>query len=129
MNESDGQTQGIRGSESVQNVRTDSDRSEIVERVSAGTGNQPLAAYRKSSSSGIATYDPLGGVLDQLIDDAERQKVKSQECIDWYKQELQEYEAKLENLRKLKELQLQQQQQQLPIESSNHSNSEQNLAG
>ena len=128
MNDSHGQTQGIRGSESLQDVRTDSDGSAAIERVSTGIGNQPIAAYREGSSPGVTAYDTIGGVLDQLIDDAERQKVKSQECIDWYKQELQEYEAKLENLRKLKQLQLQQQQQQQQLEQSNDSDSGESLA-
>jgi hypothetical protein len=124
MQEKDGQTQRIRGNKNTQDVRTDSHWGENVERVGAGVGNQPLATDRENSSSGIATYDPLGGVLDQLIDDAEKQWVKSQECIVWYQQEAQEYKQKLDKLRKLKELQQQQQQQQTltaATESFNHS--------
>ena len=47
-------------------------------------------------------------MLDQLIDDAEKQLVKSHECIVWYREEVKEYEQKLNNFRKLKQLHQQQ---------------------
>jgi phage shock protein A len=48
---------------------------------------------------GASLVYAIGGILDQLIDDAEKQLVKSRECIVWYREEAKEYEQKLNNLR------------------------------
>ncbi|MEG4329981.1 hypothetical protein, partial [Microcoleus sp. herbarium5] len=68
----------------------------------------------------------VGGMLDQLIDDAEKQLVKSRECIVWYREEEKEYEQKLNNFRRLKQLH-EQQMAAAEAEVSNH-NGEDHLA-
>lgn len=49
-----------------------------------------------------------GGILDQLIKDAENRLEKAQACIEWYEDEKQEALERLENLRHLKEIEEQQ---------------------
>jgi phage shock protein A len=73
---------------------------------------------------GASLVYAIGGILDQLIDDAEKQLVKSRECIVWYREEAKEYEQKLNNLRKLKELQ----QQQITAAAESSNDSGENLA-
>lgn len=51
-----------------------------------------------------------GGIISQLIADAEDRLGQSQECIEWYEREKQENVKRLENLRKLQRLAEQQQQ-------------------
>ncbi len=91
MNEVDGQeskTKGIWGAEGHQSLRIDAYGSENAERVSEGAGNQFVALDRKSSKEGIDLKNPVGGILDQLLEDAEKQFVKSRECIVWYREEV-----------------------------------------
>jgi hypothetical protein len=49
-----------------------------------------------------------GGILDQLIKDAENRLEKVQAFIDWYEDEKQETLERLENLRRLREIEEQQ---------------------
>ncbi len=116
MNQEHGQGQkgeaiGVRGSEGGQSIYPHADSSEAVSGVSGRTGSQLFTLDRKDSPTGAGDFDPFGGVIDQLIDDAKKQLVKSQECIIWYREESKEYQNKLDNLTKLKELQQQQHQQ------------------
>jgi hypothetical protein len=107
MNEIDGQeseTTRIRGTESEQNLRIDANSSSNAKRTSEGAGNQLITLNRESSKEGISPKSAIGGILDQLLEDAEKQLVKSRECIVWYREEAKEYEQKIENLRKLKKL-------------------------
>ncbi|MEG4572659.1 hypothetical protein QUA56_08135 [Microcoleus sp. N3A4] len=141
MNQEHGQSQkseavGVRGSEGDKSLRAYAHRSEALSGVSAGVGSQSLTLDREVGSTGARDFDPFGGVIDQLIADAKKQLVKSQECIVWYREEAKEYQEKLSNLEKLKELQqqqrqqmreLQEMQQQQQAESSNQNGGE-NLA-
>ena len=123
------ETQTSRGNESDERVRIDTDGCENARQISSGTGTQRFQPDRENSAAGNLLGDAIGGILDQLIDDAEKQLVKSRECIVWYREEAKEYEQKLNNLRKLKELQ--QQQQQIitaPTLESSNDNSGENLA-
>ncbi|NQE37520.1 hypothetical protein [Microcoleus asticus] len=103
-------TSGIRGEEGGQSFHSDTYRSTALAGAGTRLGTQLLELDRENSSQGIGDFDPFGGVIDQLIDDAKKQLVKSQECIVWYRSEAEEYKQKLDNLVKLKELQQQQQQ-------------------
>jgi hypothetical protein len=131
----EGTTVGVRGSESGQGFHPHTHGGEAFAGSGARLGTKLLELNRKDSEAGIGNLDPFGGVIDQLIDDARKQLIKSQECIVWYREEAKEYQQKLDNLIKLKELQLQQQQQmkelqqlqqQQQLEASN--NSEESLA-
>ncbi|MGB8688686.1 MAG: hypothetical protein WCD53_15315 [Microcoleus sp.] len=102
------ETHASRGKESDEGVRLDANSSENARRISTGTGAQRFQSNREGSKEGNLLSDAIGGMLDQLIDDAEKQLVKSNECIVWYREEVKEYERKLDNFRKLKELHLQQ---------------------
>lgn len=51
-----------------------------------------------------------GGIISQLIADAEDRLGQSEECIEWYVREKEENLKRLENLRKLQRLAEQQQQ-------------------
>jgi hypothetical protein len=120
MNEEHGQeseTERVWGVEGEQDLRNYANGGNNVARISEGVGNQRVTLNRKNSEAGVGFGSAIGGILDQLIDDAEKQLVKSRECIVWYREEVKQYEEKLNNLRKLKELQQQQQAQEL---SNNH---------
>jgi hypothetical protein len=125
-----GETLRVRGSEGGQSVYPHTDSSEALSGVSARVGGQLLTLDRENSAAGVRDFNPFGGVIDQLIDDARKQLVKSQECIVWYREEAKEYQDKLNNLTKLKELQQQQHEQmrELQAKSSNDNNGEENLA-
>jgi len=134
-------TSGIWGEEGGQSFHSDAHGSTALAGAGTRLGAQLLELDRENSSQRIGDFNPFGGVIDQLIDEAKKQLVKSRECIVWYREEEKEYKQKLENLVKLKELQQQQhelmmQQQQLlaqqktqqATESSNDSNGGENLA-
>ncbi len=108
------ETEASRGNEKSQELRTNTDSNQNARRPSEGIGNQCLASDRENRTEGIGVASAIGGILDQLINDAEKQLVRSRECIVWYREEAKEYEQKLNNLRKLKEL-----QQQTAAEPSN----------
>ena len=134
MNQEHGEGQkseavGVRGSEGHEGIRPYTHGSEALSGVSGGLGGQSVTINREDRKEGTRDFDPFGGVIDQLIDDARKQLVKSQECIVWYREEAKEYQEKLNNLIKLKELQQQQQQQmkELQTKSSNNQD-EKNLA-
>ncbi|MEG4335432.1 hypothetical protein QUB40_26365 [Microcoleus sp. AT9_A2] len=134
-------TVGVRGNEGGQGFHSHADGSTAFEGAGARLGAQLLELDRENCSEGAGDFNPFGGVLDQLIDDARKQLIKSNECIVWYREEVKEYEEKLKNLVKLKELQeeqyqemrrqqevilqqqeqIQQQLKQQQAESSNHS--------
>lgn len=124
-----GETVGIRRSEGGQSIYPHADSSEALSGVGGRTGGQLLTLDREDSAAGAGNFDPFGGVIDQLIDDAKKQLVKSQECIIWYREESKEYQQKLDNLVKLKELQQQQRQQMRELQAESPNNlSEVNLA-
>lgn len=130
MNQEHGQSQegeaiGIRGIEDKQDVYPHTDCGEALSGVSGRTGSQRLGLNRKDSPTGVGDFNPFGGVIDQLIDDAKKQLVKSQECIIWYREEAKEYQNKLENLTKLKELQQQQHQQMKELQQQETDNEDQ----
>jgi len=104
----EGEAKGIWGIEDKQDVYSHANRSETLSGVGAGLGSQRLRPDREDSKEGIGGFNPFGGVIDQLIVDARKQLVKSEECIVWYREEVKEYQEKLDNLVKLKELQEQQ---------------------
>ncbi|MEG4147899.1 hypothetical protein [Microcoleus sp. Pol12B5] len=123
----EGATVGVRGIEDEQDVYAHADGGQTLSGVGARFGSKSLTLDREVSSAGVGDFNPFGGVIDQLIDDAKKQLVKSQECIVWYREEVKEYQQKLDNLVKLKELQeeqqrqmRQQQLQQQQVESSNN---------
>ncbi|EGK83474.1 hypothetical protein D0A34_09670 [Microcoleus vaginatus PCC 9802] len=107
----EGSTVGVWRTEEKQDVYSHADGGEALSGVGARVGGQSLTLDREIGTEGIGDFDPFGGVIDQLIDDARKQWVKSQECIVWYRSEAEEYKQKLDNLIKLKELQQQQQQE------------------
>lgn len=134
MNQEHGQGQkgeavGVRGSEGDESLRPHTYGSEALSGVSARLGSQSVTLDREDSKEGDRDFDPFGGVIDQLIDDARKQMVKSQECIVWYREEAKEYQEKLNKLVKLKELQQQQQQQMKELQTESFNDrSKKNLA-
>lgn len=118
------ETQASRGKEGDEGVRIDTDSSENARRISTGTGAERFQSDRKGSKEGDFVDYAIGGMLDQLIDDAEKQLVKSRECIVWYREEVKEYEEKLSNFRKLKELH----QKQVAATESSNNDDRKNLA-
>ncbi|MEG4944001.1 hypothetical protein [Microcoleus sp. F4-D5] len=116
MNQEHGQGQksetvGIRGGEGHESLRPYADGSTAIQGAGARLGAQLLTIDREDRPAGGGDLNPFGGVLDQLIDDARKQLIKSNECIVWYREEVKEYEEKLKNLIKLKELQEEQYQE------------------
>jgi len=115
------ETEGVRGEEERQDLWTDTNSSSNAGRVSEGIRSELVTSDRENSKEGASLVYAIGGILDQLIDDAEKQLVKSRECIVWYREEAKEYEQKLNNLRKLKQLQQQQITAAAAAKSSNDS--------
>lgn len=62
----------------------------------------------RSRSDCDFTSSFAGGILDQLIKDAENRLEKAQAGIDWYESEKQEALQRLENLRRLREIEKEQ---------------------
>jgi hypothetical protein len=102
------ETQASWGNESDKGIRLDTDSRKNARPTSTGVGFERIQPHRENSPEGNFFSHAVGGMLDQLIDDAEKQLVKSRECIVWYREEEKEYEQKLSNFRRLKELHLQQ---------------------
>jgi hypothetical protein len=94
-----------RGNESSQKLRFDADGRENVGRTSQKSRTERLTLNRKSRQRGTGALSAIGGIIDQLIEDARKQLVKSRECVVWYQSEVKESEQKLENLQNLKKLQ------------------------
>lgn len=109
----EGETVTVRGTEEEHDVYNHAHSGAALAGVGSRTGSEFIGFDRKNSQEGTRSFNPFGGVIDQLIDDAKKQLVKSQECIVWYRAEVQEYQEKLDNLIKLKELQEQQYQEML----------------
>ncbi|MEG4121906.1 hypothetical protein QUA43_31155 [Microcoleus sp. N9_B4] len=107
----EGETLRVRGTEEEHDVHSHADSGEALSANSGGFRTQLLGLNREDSAAGGGNFNPFGGILDQLIDDARKQLIKSNECIVWYKEEVKEYQEKLNNLIKLKELQEQQYQE------------------
>lgn len=114
------ETEGIRREEERPDLRTNTNGSENAGRIGEGIGNQCISPDREGGEEGVGASDALGGILDQLIDDAQKQLVKSLECVVWYQSEAKECEQKLNNLIKLKELQARQKEEQQQLEPINH---------
>ena len=108
MNHDHGQkskTEGIRRAKEECGVRVDANSREDAERASQGTGAECLAPDRENSAERNRNTDPIGGILDQLIDDARKQLGKARECVVWYQSEVKEYEQKLQTFIELKKVQ------------------------
>jgi hypothetical protein len=103
-----GETKGIRRTEDNQELRDNPDSSKDARPIGQGIGTQCLELDREDRSTGDRFANPIGGILDQLIEDARKQLVKSKECIVWYQSEAREFEEKLRKLEHLKELHEQQ---------------------
>jgi hypothetical protein len=109
MNDTYGQKESkaktSRGDEESQELRFDADSGPDVGRVSEKTRTERLTLNRKSRQGRTGALCAIGGILDQLIEDARKQLVKSQECVVWYQSEVKESKEKIENLLNLKKLQ------------------------
>lgn len=82
-------------------------------RISGGTDGS--FSDRNTGTPGTGPHTDFfslltGGIISQLITDAEDRLGQSQECIEWYEREKEENIKRLENLKKLQRLAEQQQQ-------------------
>ncbi|WP_293126871.1 hypothetical protein [Microcoleus sp. bin38.metabat.b11b12b14.051] len=114
MNQDHGQeskTEGIWGAEEECGVRPNANCREDAERASQGTGTECLTPDRENSAERNRHTNPIGGILDQLIDDARKQLGKARECVVWYQSEVKEYEQKLQTFVELKKVQEEQDRQ------------------
>lgn len=120
MTESDGQgeTQAIWRERGNQNVSINANSSETFGK------NRPEERFevaksttREDCSRGNCFKNTLGGILDQLIEDARQQLGKARESAIRYQNEAKEYEKRLQNLLELKKLE--QQQTQLEEDGEN----------
>jgi hypothetical protein len=102
------ETQSSRGDKKNKGLRVDANSGKDVGRTGQGAGSQRVQSDRENRSAGDLVGHTVGGILDQLIEDAEGQLVKTRECVVWYQSELKEREEKLQKLRKLKDLHQQQ---------------------
>jgi hypothetical protein len=108
MNDTYGQkskAEASRRDENPEELRFDADSGENVGRISEKSRTQRLTLDRKSRQRGTGALCAIGGIIDQLIEDAQKQLVKSRECVVWYQSEVRESEEKLANLQNLKKLQ------------------------
>ena len=105
------ETLTVRGTENEQDFHYHADSGQAVSADSGRLRSEFVGLNREDSATGGRDFNPFGGILDQLIDDAKKQLIKSRECIVWYREEEKEYQEKVNNLIKLKELQEQQYQE------------------
>jgi hypothetical protein len=99
------ETEGVRGEEERPHLWTNTNGGENVGRIGEKSRTQRLTLNRKSRQRGTGALCAIGGIIDQLIGDAQKQLVKSRECVVWYQSEVRESEEKLQNLLNLKKLQ------------------------
>jgi hypothetical protein len=79
---------------------------------SGSSGDFSIRTFGAPGSGSHPNYLALltGGIISQLIADAEDRLGKTRECIEWYEREEDEDLARLENLKKLQKLAEQQKQ-------------------
>jgi hypothetical protein len=101
------QTQAAWGGENTRGVRSTDPAGETRAR---GFGeiardlSQRIAGETRSRSIPGSTISISGGILTQLIQDAESQLEKTRATIEWYQSEEQEQLQRLESLQRLREL-------------------------
>jgi hypothetical protein len=69
---------------------------------SSGAGNLSGRSFGEDRPA-KSTLKLFGGILAQLIQDAEVQLGKAQECVEWYQREVAELQTRLENLKRLQQ--------------------------
>ncbi|MEG4330259.1 hypothetical protein, partial [Microcoleus sp. herbarium5] len=65
------ETHAARGKEGDERLRSDADSREDARRISTGTGAERFQPDREGGKEGNILGYAVGGMLDQLIDDAE----------------------------------------------------------
>ena len=70
-----------------------------------------IGASRADCTGGIPRGGVAGGIVSQLIAQAEDQLREAQECISWYQRSEEKIQRQLENLRQLQELAEQEEEQ------------------
>lgn len=75
---------------------------------SAASGGARLPEHGGFSGSdrlrGSLSGALAGGILSQLIEDTRTQLAESEECLDWYRREIDKNQARLKNLLRLQKL-------------------------
>lgn len=75
-----------------------------VDEESPGSEHLHLGADRADCTGGTAGSCLAGGILTQLISQAEDQLREAEECISWYERAKEKARKQLENLKQLQQL-------------------------
>ena len=79
----------------------DKDRSQVTDRESGSGGNVDKRASRSDRSESFGFGFVLGGILSQLVSDAEDRLAEMRECVNWYQREVEKCEERLTQLHAL----------------------------
>jgi hypothetical protein len=110
----------IRGNQETEELWDNTNSRKNVGGISRGDGTECFSPHRKDRSPRNPAKNIAGGILDQLIEDARKQLVKTRECIVWYQNELDEYKAKIQHLEELKALEETEEDDEQDIEEDLH---------
>lgn len=97
-------------SQSARATQNSTSRRSAHPRRKAGIGalGRKPGSFASRASRAIGTEAVIGGILNQLIEDAEDQLDKTHEHVEWYQREAEQQLARLERLRQLRQQQLEQ---------------------
>lgn len=104
---SDGQvnTRQVRGTQDgAARAEPDPNSKTAANSEGSGIGGERVGIGRESCTQGVFGGELLGGILTQLIEQAEDQLRETQECISWYQRAEEKARKQLENLKQLQQL-------------------------
>lgn len=96
------EVRGVKVEFVVSPPNTDSEGQALGE--GSGSGCQHVRVNREGGSEGFPGGLLFGGILTQLIEQAEDQLREAQECISWYERAEEKARKQLENLKQLQQL-------------------------
>jgi len=102
MSDAKEQSQQVGGTQGqIGRAQNDGDRSQVADRDGSTSGSIPQRVSGGDSAESFEVGFVLGGILSQLVLDAENRLAETRECIEWYEREAKKCEKRLEQLRTL----------------------------
>jgi len=112
----EGEAQAIRRSEDESQLLSHQDRDRETEATRGAESDIGIGVGGTIREGKNRPGTVNGGIIAQLITDAEARLGEAQECVEWYLREIRKCEQRLEQLHHLLELERQQSQKQLSTE-------------
>lgn len=109
-------TQAVPGTKSTSDVLSHQDRDRETEATRGAESDIGIGVGGTIREGKNRPGTVNGGIIAQLITDAEARLGEAQECVEWYLREIRKCEQRLEQLHHLLELERQQSQKQLSTE-------------